>query len=174
MKSVKMFGLLVAGAMLASGVAQAESAKQQLGVRGGSGGGYGPAGCGLGSLLFEPSSGFTQIFAATTNGTFASQTFGISTGTSNCDSGGGGSASAKAFVQTNRVALAKDAARGSGETIDSLAELAGCQDSTAVGSALQKHFDELFPSADASNEQVSDAVVETLRSDASLQCSNVG
>ena len=26
--------------------------------------GYGPAGCGLGSLIFEPNSGFTQIFAA--------------------------------------------------------------------------------------------------------------
>src|SRR5262245_36738363 len=88
---------------------------------------YGPAGCGLGSLIFEPNSGFTQVFAATTNGTFGTQTFGITSGTSNCAGGGGGSASAKAFVETNRVALAKDIARGQGETIDSLSRLAGCR-----------------------------------------------
>src|SRR4051794_17383876 len=84
---------------------------------------YGSAGCGLGSLIFEPSSGFTQVFAATTNGTFGTQTFGISSGTSNCAGGGGGSASARAFVETNRVALVKDIARGSGETIDGLSKL---------------------------------------------------
>ena len=50
--------------------------------------GYGPAGCGLGSMIFEPDSGFTQVFAATTNGTSGNQTFGITSGTSNCASGG--------------------------------------------------------------------------------------
>ena len=38
---------------------------------------YGSAGCGLGSLVFSPGTDWKQIFAATTNGTFASQTFGI-------------------------------------------------------------------------------------------------
>jgi hypothetical protein len=132
---------------------------------------YGPAGCGLGSLIFEPNSGFTQVFAATTNGTFGSQTFGITSGTSNCAGGSGGSASAKAFVETNRVALAKDIARGRGETIDSLAKLAGCSASGAVGSSLQQRFDQIFTDASASDSQVSDNVIEALRSDASLACS---
>ena len=132
---------------------------------------YGSAGCGLGSLIFEPSSGFTQVFAATTNGTFGSQTFGITSGTSNCAGSGGGSASAKAFVETNRVALAKDIARGQGETIDSLAKLAGCRASSAVGSSLQQRFEQIFTDASASDSQVGDNVVEALRSDASLACS---
>src|SRR6186713_935077 len=59
--------------------------------------GYGPAGCGLGSMIFEPDSGFTQVFAATTNGTSGNQTFGITSGTSNCDPGAAKTASAKAF-----------------------------------------------------------------------------
>lgn len=132
---------------------------------------YGPAGCGLGSLIFEPSSGFTQVFAATTNGTFGNQTFGITSGTSNCAGGSGGSASAKAFVETNRVALARDIARGQGETIDSLSRLAGCRTSSAVGSSLQLRFDQIFTDVAASDGQVSDNVIEALRSDASLACS---
>ena len=132
--------------------------------------GYGAAGCGLGSLVFEPSSGFTQIFAATTNGTFGSQTFGITSGTSNCADTGGGSASARAFVETNRVALAKDIARGSGETIDSLSRLAGCRASSAVGVSLQQRFDHIFADVAASDAQVGDNVVQALRDDRSLAC----
>jgi hypothetical protein len=91
---------------------------------------YGPAGCGLGSLIFEPNSGFTQIFA-----------------------------------------LAKDIARGQGETIDSLSRLAGCRASGAVGSSLQRRFDQIFTNASASDSQVGENVIEALRSDAALACS---
>jgi hypothetical protein len=136
--------------------------------------GYGPAGCGLGSLIFEPNSGFTQIFAATTNATFGSQTFGISTGTSNCAGGAGGVAGAKAFVETNRVALAKDIARGQGETISSLAKLAGCNNPGAVGASLQRNFTSIFPDASVSDSQVSQSVVDTLVKDTALGCGNLG
>ena len=135
---------------------------------------YGPAGCGLGSLLFKPDSGFTQVFAATTNASFYSQTFGISSGTSNCDTGPSSSQSAKAFVQTNRAALAKDIARGRGETISSLSALAGCSSPHAVGVKLQHSFHAIFSSVQATDEQVSDSVVNLLSSDTSLSCSNLG
>jgi hypothetical protein len=127
----------------------------------------------LGSLLFEPSTGFTQVLAATTNGTSGNQTFGITSGTSNCDSGPGSSASAKAFVQTNRSAMAKDIARGKGETISNLSALAGCRDSVAVGSKLQREFKTIFPSAGVTDAQVSDKVVSVLKSEQSLSCSNL-
>ena len=132
--------------------------------------GYGPAGCGLGSMIFEPDSGFTQVFAATTNGTSGNQTFGITSGTSNCDPGAAKTASAKAFVQTNRATLAKDIARGNGETIISLTQLAGCQDPSAVGATLQKNFRTIFPNASVSDVEVSQSVVGVLKSDASLSC----
>jgi len=133
-------------------------------------GNYGTAGCGLGSIVFGAKPGMIQILAATTNGTFASQTFGITFGTSNCSDTGGGAPSAAAFIETNREALAKDISRGNGETIKNLATLSGCQDSTAVGASLQRNFKEIFPSADASNTQVSGAVLNVLRSDKTLAC----
>jgi hypothetical protein len=136
---------------------------------------YGAAGCGLGSILFEPSSGtFMQILAATTNGSFGNQTFGITSGTSNCDSGGGGEAKTETFVATNRVAISKDIARGQGETIASVAELAGCADSAAVGATLQKNFSSIFPTSTVSDREVGENVVRVLESDASLSCNNLG
>ena len=150
---------------------------QDAGVKGSEPAGaakYGPAGCGLGSLIFDANSGFTQIFAATTNGTSGNQTFGISSGTSNCDTGAGNKQSARAFVQTNRAALAKDIARGRGETISNLSALAGCSNSKAVGVKLQRNFRSIFSSAKATDTQVSDSVVNVLSSDAALSCSNLG
>lgn len=138
--------------------------------------GYGAAGCGLGSMLFEPNSGtFMQILAATTNGTSGNQTFGITSGTSNCDASGGGDAkSTQTFVATNRTSVAKDIARGQGETIQSLAELAGCADPSAVGTKLQQNFSAIFPDANVSDQQVGASVVRVLKSDAQLSCSNLG
>src|SRR5438105_1011921 len=135
---------------------------------------YGTAGCGLGSMVFGNQKGIVQIFAATTNGTFGSQTFGITTGTSNCVDTSGGLASIKSFTETNREALAKDISRGQGETVKNLAVLAGCSDASAVGAVLQKNFSAIFPDAAAPSEQVSGAIISTLRSEKSLGCGKLG
>jgi hypothetical protein len=134
---------------------------------------YGSAGCGLGSIIFGPGTGFVQVLAATTNGSSYTQTFGISSGTSNCDASAP-ETSAKNFVETNRVALSKDISRGKGQTLTSLSELAGCADSKAVGAKLRKNFKVIFPSAKATDEAVSATVVDFLKSDETLSCSNLG
>jgi hypothetical protein len=135
---------------------------------------YGPAGCGLGSLIFEPDSGFTQIFAATTNGTLGNQTFGITTGSSNCETGGkSAEKSTELFVASNREAVAKDIARGTGETIESVARLAGCKDSQAVGRALQQQFGAIVPAASTSDAEVGAGVVRVLKSEKQLGCGNL-
>jgi hypothetical protein len=134
---------------------------------------YGTAGCGLGSIVFGNSPGIIQIFAATTNGTFFTQTFGITSGTSNCIDGGGGGPTAAAFIQTNRQALSKEISRGTGETIANLSTLSGCTDASAVGATLQKNFKSIFPDATVSDTQVSGAVINVLRSDKSLACTRL-
>ena len=139
----------------------------QAGLKGS--GSYGAAGCGLGSLIFGSQSGGVQILAATTNGTFASQTFGITTGTSNCGPGLLAMGT-KNFVEANREVLAKDISRGQGEAIGALTAINSCKDSQAVGAALQKSFGEIFPSEKATNDEVTDAILRTLQSDASLGC----
>ncbi len=133
---------------------------------------YGDAGCGLGSLAFGSQPGGIQIIAATLNGT-GMQTFAITTGTSNCG-GLSGAQATKVFIEANREALAKDISRGSGETIGTLTSITGCNDARAVGATLQKNFTTIFPDEKVSNEKVTSAVLETLRSDSALACQNVG
>jgi hypothetical protein len=136
--------------------------------------GYGTAGCGLGSIIFGNEPGFIQVLAATTNGSSGNQTFAISTGTSNCSSAETGPETAKAFVESNRDALAKDVARGQGETIASLSTLAGCSDATAVGATLQQSFQSIFPAAATTDTQVSQSVIETLKAHPELSCKQLG
>lgn len=134
---------------------------------------YGTAGCGLGSIILGDKKGIMQIFAATTNGTSASQTFGITSGTSNCDDGGTNLQTAKSFVEANREALAKDIARGNGESLAALSTIGGCSDTRAVGASLQKNYSSVFASANASNAAVSEAMVSQMKSDASLSCARL-
>ncbi len=132
-------------------------------------GAYGAAGCGLGSLVFGNQPGAVQILAATTNGTFGSQTFGITTGTSNCGSGLMAMGT-KNFVEANREVLAKDISRGSGEAIGALAVINACEDSQKVGAALQRNFSAIFPSESATSDEVTAAILKTLHSDQALGC----
>jgi hypothetical protein len=131
---------------------------------------YGTAGCGLGSIVFGAKPGIIQIFAATTNATFGTQTFGITTGTSNCVDDPGAMGATASFIETNREVLAKDIARGNGETIATLTTIGGCSDATAVGKTLQARYRDIFPSSDVTNVEVSGAVVGILRTDAALAC----
>ena len=135
---------------------------------------YGTAGCGLGSLIFEPDASFMQVFAATTNSSFGTQTFGISSGTSNCDPGGGSARSVETFIAANRATLAVESARGRGETITSLASLAACNDEAALGRALQSNFKTVFPSSTVTDQQVGHNMVTLMRNDPTLRCSTLG
>lgn len=140
--------------------------------RGVTGQGYGTAGCGLGSIVFGNERGFTQVFAATTNGTSGSQTFGITSGTSNCKDGDG---SAQNFIESNRVALLNDAARGNGETIEVLSRLYGCTDSSALGQSLQSNFSGVF-SSEASSMDIDSNIRGIIlnSSDLSSSCQSIG
>jgi hypothetical protein len=88
-------------------------------------------GCGLGKLAWsdysEQKSIAPQVLMATTNGTFGSQTFGISTGTSGCTNDGKVMAEQKTtmFAQLNFENLSQEMAQGQGEHLASLATLMG-------------------------------------------------
>ncbi|MES3036591.1 MAG: DUF3015 family protein [Bdellovibrionota bacterium] len=103
---------------------------------------FGEAGCGLGSIVMGKND--NQIIAATLNAT-GMQSFGITSGTSNCtDSGAVNSAQAvPVYIEVNKLALAKDAARGQGETLAGLAQLMGC-DAKAFGTALKSNYNSIF------------------------------
>lgn len=88
-------------------------------------------GCGLGKLVWSDYSRqrsiAPQVLMATTNGTFGSQTFGISFGTSGCTNDGTimGQHKVSVFAAANYDTLSQEMARGGGEHLASLAELMG-------------------------------------------------
>jgi hypothetical protein len=131
---------------------------------------YGDAGCGLGSIVFGDQGGFTQVFAATLNGTGV-QTFGITTGTSNCTDGGAmkGAKAIPAFIEVNKVALAKDAARGEGETLAGLANLLGCN-SKNLGQTLQSNYNKIFVETNMEPSDIEAGINNTISSNKSQAC----
>lgn len=85
-------------------------------------------GCGLGTMLFKgaaDNSVLLQTFQATTNGTYGNQTFGITTGTSDCQQPKNFASNVQLneFMVANMDNLARDIAQGRGETLDAFAEL---------------------------------------------------
>ncbi|RTL29283.1 MAG: DUF3015 domain-containing protein [Burkholderiales bacterium] len=110
--------------------------------------------CGWGSKLFEGQSGIApQVLAVTTNGTSGNQTFAITSGTSGCTQDGVVSSTWKTamYIDGNRVALARDAAAGQGESLDVLAALMGvkAEDRALFASTIKANFATVF-----ANEQV--------------------
>ena len=116
-------------------------------------------GCGLGSMAFEGKEGLvSQTFAVTTNGTFGTSTFGITSGTSNCDRPKSytDNGTVNKFVAENMDNLASDIARGSGEHLKTLSILMEVSDAgrTQWYSMLQKNFSAIYTSPNVSHIEV--------------------
>ena len=107
-----------------------------------SGAGYGLAGCGAGSLLFGAKPGKIQILAGTTNNIYGNQTFGITSGTSNCDIPEMGQQAA-AFIEVNKEVVRKEAARGTGETVTALSMMLNC-DQGQLAEEVRQNYDYFF------------------------------
>lgn len=108
-------------------------------------------GCGLGSMVFEGQNGLvSQTFAVTTNGTFGNQTFGITSGTSNCEQFKSFTMNDKVniFVADNMDSLAKDMAKGEGEYLETMAGLMALESSQHLRffALLQQDFPRIYSS----------------------------
>ena len=130
-------------------------------------GNYGAAGCGLGSMVFGNEQGPVQVLAATTNGTFGSQTFGITTGTSNCAKAAkfAGTERLNEFVAASMDNLAKDIAMGHGESLDTLAELIGisADQRPSIYAKLQANFSSIFTSEKVESAEVVDNIISVIK-----------
>ncbi|MCR9203825.1 MAG: DUF3015 domain-containing protein [Halobacteriovoraceae bacterium] len=117
---------------------------------------HGPAGCGLGSMLFAGKEGLVfNVLAATFNGSSGNQTFAMSTGTLGCEDAKEARVSGPVFIQNNREKLANDVARGQGETLDAYLKLIGAE--KASKTVLKENFAKLFAAgndAEAINHQI--------------------
>lgn len=117
-------------------------------------------GCGLGSMLIQDDSSAVMLaLQATTNGTSGNQTFGISSGTSNCQKTKFVmNDKAAEFVAANMDQLSKEIAIGQGESVDTLAELLEISDKALFASTLQANYNAIYANKDVDMATVLDSV----------------
>ena len=123
-------------------------------------------GCGVGAMIWKGQSGIApHVLAATTNGTFGNQTFGMTTGTLGCDTNESVQSMAM-YMDSNIDKIARDMSRGEGENLDTLAVLLNVEqtDRAEFRKLLQDNFATIFPSSDTTSDEAVSAIVALLES----------
>lgn len=143
---------IIAGTMLASTAAAQSSFSQNVG-------------CGLGSIAMkERDTILHQVLAVTTNGTFGNQTFGITSGTLECQKPAKFAENEKlnTFVAANMDDLAVDMAAGHGERLVTLAELmeVPSENRGEFYASLQQNFKNIYTSSGVESADVIDNVAK--------------
>ncbi|MES3037091.1 MAG: DUF3015 family protein [Bdellovibrionota bacterium] len=119
----------------------------------------GDSGCGLGGVIISKNSKLLQIFSITTNASFFSQAFGITSGTSGCSASGivSNDKQIEYFVEVNHDDLTREMAQGSGEKLQTLAVLNGCKTAEAqmmFSQMTQAGFKTIVPKAETTPEEI--------------------
>ena len=120
-------------------------------------------GCGLGSMIIKnQNSTMLQAIAATTNGTSGSQTFGITSGTSNCNKPNNFVSNDKLnkFVEDNMDELALDISAGKGETLETVAKLMNVENNSEFSAKLQANFSNIYSSQNVTSANVIDSIAK--------------
>lgn len=126
---------------------------------------YQAQGCGLGSTIWTDGSNLVhQVLGATTNGIFGNSTFGMTSGTSNCELESAGYAQT-VFIEANRVALANDIARGHGDTLASLTRMYGCENADTVAPVLQSNYEQIFSNENTSAQEIDRNITSLIKND---------
>lgn len=130
--------------------------------------------CGLGPKLFAGQRGVVpQLGATFVNGSLsAHNTFGISSGTSGCTQDGLVTTNFKTamYIDGNRSKLAQDMSKGSGESLESLAQLIGVKDADKVAfyQVTKENFAKIFVGEQASAEQIALGLKQVLAANSAL------
>jgi len=130
-------------------------------------------GCGWGSKLFDGQQGlFPQVFAATSNGFYGTNTFGMTSGTSGCTADGVVTSNWRTamFIDGNKKKLARDMSQGQGETLDSLAALIGVEehDKPAFFQLTRDNFSSIYSSEEITAPQVRANLKNLVKADSQL------
>jgi len=156
MKKAFMVGAVVVVSLMLVGSAFAAAAGGQAHLN---------TGCGLGTLAFKnnaDNSTLLQVVQTFLNGICGNQTFGISTGTSDCQQPKNFASNdkASAFMVANMDNLARDIAQGRGETLDAFAELMGvpADKRPEFYAQLQTGFTRIFTSSNVQMASVMDNI----------------
>ncbi len=127
-------------------------------------------GCGVGAMIFKGQDGpAPHILAATTNGSFGNQTFGMTTGTLGCNTSESVQSLAM-YMDNNFDKIARDMSRGNGENLETMAVLLGVEqaDREAFRSLIQNNFATIVPSATTTSGEAADSIVALMQQDEAL------
>ncbi len=123
---------------------------------------WGMAGCSIWNYVIKDKEQGPQIGVyALEHFVFGVQTFAITSGTSNCVEGSSRMSQneQETFVTVNLANLQKEAAQGKGQTLNTLAEIFGCENKEGFANMSQNRYEALF-----SNENPQ-AVLQTYKSE---------
>jgi Protein of unknown function (DUF3015) len=134
-------------------------------------------GCGLGSLIWKDNSIISALFAATTNHSFSSQLFGITTGTSGCSQ----HSIVKRdmypvyYAEANLPELRHEMAIGSGEYLSTFAQVLGCDAGAQVEFATwaQNSYGVMFAKADNTSAEFLQGLKAFKSTKAAASCNNL-
>lgn len=124
-------------------------------------------GCGFGSMALGEETGLLSHLAATfLNGISGNQTFGISSGTLNCDQATQlvSTREVEIFVADNLDHIAREAAVGEGAYLNALADLLEIDQAerTTFYTSLQLNFDKIFTGPEATANDVTRSIVSMI------------
>lgn len=131
------------------------------------------AGCGLGTMIFVGKTGAVfKSLAITTNGSYGTNTFAISSGTLGCQSAGAITSRARLsmFTGSNIESLARDMSVGQGESLNVLADLMGVKDADKAHffQATKTNFGRIFAPENESAGQILAALEKVMAEDSTL------
>lgn len=125
-------------------------------------------GCGLGTMALGDETGLVSHLAATfLNGISGNQTFGISSGTLECEQAVKlvTVREVESFVAGNMDHIAIEASVGEGSYLSALADLLKIEDAVKREEfflSLQLNFERIFPSAEVSAAEVTRSIVKLI------------
>jgi len=124
-------------------------------------------GCGFGTMALGDESGLLSHLAATfLNGISGNQTFGISSGTLNCEPAPTlvSVQEVETFVADNMDHIATEAAIGEGAYLNALADLLQVEQTERATfyASLQVNFDRIFTGPEATADQVTRSIVSMI------------
>jgi len=113
--------------------------------------------CGWGNMLFEGQSGLGPHFVATTtNGTSGNKTFGMTSGTNGCSTGGALTYGGSSMVSNMMDEFSEDVARGHGDALNAVAASMGVEkaDRELFAKVAHDNFNTIFPNENVTAKEV--------------------
>ena len=123
------------------------------------------AGCGLGSMIFDQSTGLLySMLALTTNViTIPFQTISMTFGIGNCPAGASVRGRIASFIEFNKPELAIEVAQGKGDHLDALVEMFGVKESNRSAAIMALKSKQIAIFSMQSTSAIQDEMEKTLQ-----------